>query len=170
MTCASLNRVHGYFDDLGDPSQEHAWGLPPTPLTFPSQLLYPSPLSGSFQTLLVYVAASDTCLPPSYPVLSPLWAPHIPPLSHGIFIVGQSSSLASCSVFHQRDICGALHAPFSASWLGWGGHDLGGQPPGQHEQDMFSNTTFISHKVGGFRAQVQSREVSLNGFVLWVTL
>lgn len=109
------------FRRLGDPSQERerqedAWGL-----SCPSQLLYLSPLSGSFQTVLTSTGTSDECLPPSTRCSLPLGLGRVLPASFGIFRVGQPSSLTSHSVLHQRDICGPLHAPVlcRVAWTRW---------------------------------------------------
>lgn len=130
-----------YCDDLGIRpgvgmpgecmgARSHPADLPKSaPVPFSSFWLLPNSPSLNSHFRLV---------PPTLvPVLSPLWAPHDPPLSSGLFLVGQSSSLASRSVFHPRRVCRPPHAPFSAGWLGLDSGMcliLGGSPLGSRSK------------------------------------
>lgn len=138
MACASFNPTRGILTTcgsvLGAAMPGGCMGAPSHPADFPKSA--PVPFSSFW--LLPNCPSLNSHLgwmPPTLvPVLSPLCAPHIAHLSFGIFLVGQSFSLASRSVFHRRDACGPLHAPLlcRVAWTGWVNlPDSGGQPTGQ---------------------------------------
>lgn len=109
MACVSFNPNQGIVTTWGSVpgvgmpgecmgARSHPADFPKSaPVPFSSFWLLPNSPSLNSHFRLV---------PPTLvPVLSPLWAPHVLPLSSGIFLVGQSSSLASRSVFHPGCVC-----------------------------------------------------------------